>query len=198
MVRRDPRLEAIFGQPIHDPRKYLREILGLMARGKAAGWHEDPEKRKLLLLRRNVHKQHRELRDACIFACLMRQALGPEYMVAPVREQSHPADVFFLWDEEGSQRFCPVQMKELPPGYLNKTARLDAQLRTIAADPPTPDTVVAIYLNRRGRLGEFPVPAGLKLAALWIFGSTTVDSTNWILIGDLLAEHKRWDFPLGL
>ena len=173
-------------------------MVELMQKGKQAGWLEDPEKRRLLLLRRNANKAHRELRDACIFACLLRQALGHDYKVVPVREQANPADVFMLWGGDDGGSFCPVQLKELPPGYLNATASLDALLSALAADPPMPDTVVAIYLNRREHLGEFTIPPGLKLAGLWLYGATAPDSSKWVLIGDLLGPGGKWDLSLGI
>lgn len=190
---RDPRLEAIYGQAVHDPRGYLRELLGIMERGVRAGWHLDPAKKRLLLLRRGPHKAVRELRDGCIFACLIEQVLGVKMKVVAVRDQNHDADVFTLWDD----KFCPVQLKELPPGYISAQASLDALLKGLKKYH-SPDTVVAIYLNRRLKGLEFTVPAGLDLAGIWLFGARTEDSSRWVLIGDLLRDHALHDLSLGL
>jgi len=148
--RPDPRVLAVAGQRAHDAREFVRGYQGLVRRAVEAGWGRDPDKRKVLGLRRNADKPAREMLHGCILGCLLGQMRGVRFRVALVREQAHPADVFlFTGGERGLDHFTPVQLKELPPGYLNAETSLDALLADVAADPPMPDVSLAVFINRQ-------------------------------------------------
>ena len=199
------KLVQLLDQPMHDPREYLRSIGEVQAQALTVKWDNPAEMERLVTLRRGEHKPHRELKDACLFACLMEQLMcGREdpdirVKVVPPRDQDDDADAYLLWHDRVGQRFAPVQLKELPPEHLNARATLDELLLKLRKYPPSRQPpVVAVYTNRTMHVAEITVPAGLNVASLWLYGAVTPDASRWCLLGDLLGTVGYRDLPLGL
>jgi hypothetical protein len=110
----------------------------------------------------------------------MDQALGVQHKVVPVKEQSHPADVYLGIQAQGLPAYLPMQLKELPPADLNPTSELNAFLKELASDPPAPRTSLAIYLNRRLYLGKIVLPV-LPYESVYLYGRMSEDRKKWWL-----------------
>lgn len=187
--------------PKHDPAKYLRELLALMARGVHAGWDKDSDKRKrLLLLRGQGLKMYREMRDACLFCIGMGQFLKLALKVIHVPRENGDTDSIAFWKDGEVERYCPIQLKELPPAELSPDVTLDKVLEKFRKYTDSMDTIGAVYLNRKIRLdpSTFHVPEGLKMAGIWLFGSTTPKATDWILYGNLLTTPQLVTYKLKI
>jgi hypothetical protein len=143
--------------------------------------------RSVRTLRTNNLKPWRELREAALFAHFMSERVGTSVRIAKGEEQDY--DCIATWESEGVRRFSPVQIKEVVPEYLNPSADIDGVIASLAKYVSSPDLTVAIHLNKRidFDLSTIRVPK-LSIAALWMFGAISPDSSRWGLWGDLLAE----------
>lgn len=203
------RLDLLAGPRIYDPREFLRGIWSLLAKVRDADWNMPPEElKRYVTLRVGALKKTRELCDACIFACLFEQVLGPllgepnlRFQVIPALDESSDTDAYAFWkDREDKNQFIPLQMKELPPLSLNPTSTLDAELLKLKKYPPSKEPpLVAFKLNRDGPIGAFSVPSGLNVAGLWLFGTLDREASRRALIGDLTRDgHQRYELPMVL
>jgi len=193
----DDRLKRWPTLPRRDPCVLLRELLEVIAKGARHGI-----KRDLILLRGPKQKKSREIFQACIFLCAVRQASGKPYRLIHEEPENSPVDVVAVIDllEERASYYYPIQLKELPPRSRNPNISLDDLLRDLASDTSIADSIVAVYLNREFRLvfDAIAVPPGLKARQLWLYGSPGPPA-NFILRGDLMeANPATYEVTLPL
>ena len=146
-------------------------------------------------LRTRSLQKEREYWDATVLCYLMSEASG--LRISLCREQESDYDTIFAWQDEGSQCFAPVQLKELVPAELNPTASLEQVLVGLEKYADSSDLVVGVKLNRRIQinLDTLSVPE-LPVAEVWLFGATEESEQRWSLFGQDRGEWRRWDIAL--
>lgn len=174
----------------HDPERVLREL-------RAIEKGLDPDlSPKARALRTKKLRKFGEFRQAALFCYGMGQLTGAKIFFSPQEDEAH--DYVTLQEQDGTQKFAPLQLKEIVPEHLNPNASLKRVLEDLRKYSSAKDTVVAIYINRRGQssLRDIEVPP-LKVGALWLFWSASPDASKWKLLGDLLIrpECHEFDYP---
>ena len=174
----------------YDPAKILRDLKRLE---QAIAGIEDPKVRRL---RTPGLKKYREWRDAAIFTYGMGLAQGKEMLYAT--EESSDYDFVVAWAGTEEHFFCPVQLKELVPADLNPRATLQALLDDLPSYSPDSETVLAVKLNRRGKmdLTALTMPS-MPFKQLWFFWSASPEGTRWGVYGDALKQPGQalFDYP---
>lgn len=154
---------------------------------------------ELATLRTHQLRPFHERRLGALFFYLMGEQLGVEVKFA--HSESKDYDFVAHFQTGDTHHFCPVQMKELPPDFLNATATIQGIIDTAAKTyADAQDLTLAINVNRIGLIvpGELDTTA-LNMAGVWLFGTSYPDQSRWLLIGDLLATDARayeFDYPL--
>ena len=152
--------------------------------------------KKIKSLRTNTLNEWRELRDAALFCHGMGQRIGQTVYVG--RSEAQDYDFVASWVVGDEQHLAPVQLKEVVPTELNSKASLQATVDALAKYVDSDDLTVAIHLNQQARFepSEVVVPP-LRIASLWVFGSTSADQTEWGLWGNFLEtqEGSRYAYP---
>lgn len=153
-----------------------------------------PEKVKNL--RTHALKNERENWDALVFCYLLGEASG--LAICMSREEESDFDSVFTWQEDGTQCFAPVQMKELVSEELNPNATLEAIFEGLKKYVDSDDLVVAIKLNRVMRIdpAELVLPE-LPVGEIFLFGSSAPDDSEWFLIGFNKGMHRTWKIPMA-
>ncbi len=176
------RLRAFASREYADPRGYLIELRKLEPRVAASGLPV-----QVRTLRTNQLKGWREAREAALFCHFMSERIGFPIRIA--RTESQDYDFVASWADRDTQKFAPVQLKEVVPTHLNPTADLSSVVEKLACYPDSSDLTVAIHLNQTR---PFDAPAihipELHFAGLWVFGSISHDASRWWLWGDWLKE----------
>jgi hypothetical protein len=173
-----------------DPRGFLAALRSLE---HADATSSAPERIKTL--RTQKLKSEREMHDAAIFCVGISERIGFDVRFAPVENQDF--DFVATWvDGDATTRYCPVQLKEVPPPHLNAGASVLAVVDSLARYADSADVTVAIKINRPGPFDptEMKLPADLRIGGLWIFTSLSADQSEFGLWGDFLS---RTDAPLG-
>lgn len=153
---------------------------------------------KLRALRTSELKVHRERRDAAIFTFGMGIVQGVRIVFAPVEASDY--DFVTLWQADETQHFCPVQLKELVPEHLNPSATLGALLDSTRRYSSSTDTVLAVKLNRRGKIdltaSDF---SQVPFKEAWCFWSASESGDRWCMYGDAKGEpgQAEFDYPQG-
>jgi hypothetical protein len=183
----DQRVRYWGKRPFYDPEQVLRDLRALELD------LADVEMNDLVRrLRTGRLKSEREARDAALFTHGMSVACGTKFFVSP--GETEDADCITVCGVGDEQIFTPVQLKELAPADLNPTATIQDLIAGLAQKPPT-DTVLAIRLNRRGSFDFNAVDhSSLPYAEIWYFGSTTPDSSQWFLCGNVLSIPRFYEF----
>lgn len=152
---------------------------------------------KIRNLRTNELKEWRELRDAALFCHGMGQRIGQTVYVG--RGESQDYDFVASWVVGDKQHLAPVQLKEVVPAGLNSKASLQATFDALAKYVDSEELTVAIRLNRQERFepSVLSVPT-LRIAALWVFASTTQDQSYWGLWGNFMetSEGSFYEYPV--
>lgn len=145
-------------------------------------------------LRTNGLKAWREARDAALFCYGMSHRIGQTVFFAPAESQDY--DFVASWVVGSEQHLAPVQLKEVVPKHLNATASLEQVLASLTKYVDSSELTVAVKLNQQGRFhpGELLQPQA-NIAALWVFGATTRDQSEWALWGNFLAQPEGTAFP---
>jgi len=174
----------------HDPARILRDLRAL--EHEVASIKDDKVRR----LRTPTLKKYREGRDGALFTYGM--GVAQERPMGYATEESGDYDFVVAWIQEGQQHFCPVQLKELVPADLNPRATLEDLLANLPTYSPGTDTVLAVKLNRRGKmdLKTIRMPA-IPFRQLWFFWAAAADGNRWSIYGDALKEpgESRFDYP---
>jgi hypothetical protein len=165
----------------YDPAKILRDLRRLEE--DIAGI-EDPMVRRL---RTPALKKYREWRDGALFTYGMGVAQGKEMLYAT--EESSDYDFVVAWAGESEHLFCPVQLKELVPADLNPRATLEGLLNGLPIYSAGSDTVLAVKLNRRGKMDRTKIRLPpIPFKQLWFFWCASQDGTRWGIFGDALKQ----------
>jgi hypothetical protein len=139
-------------------------------------------------LRTNGLKRHREIRQACLFCFGMSQKIGQTVWVYPIED----ADFDFVagWEVDKKRHFAPTQLKELVPDELNPKATLQTIVDGLVKYPQSENLTVAVHLNKSKRFdpNQIVFPK-LNIAALWVFGSTSEDQSEWFCM--VICLNKR-------
>ncbi len=172
----------------HDPAEVLMSLREL----EIATAHAEMDER-VRTLRTNKLKALREGRDAAIFAYGMSVAV----LETPVYYSRHEAsdyDSVFRWSQHGTDQFCPVQLKELPPERTGSRLDLDGLMQKLTKYNSA-ELVVAVKLNRRCKmdLSQLRVPQ-LSIRELWFFWAGRRDQSMWQMYGDVLGSPCLFDF----
>ena len=171
-----------------DPRTVLRELRAV--EHSMAGAPLEPRVRTL---RTRKLRKHLELRQAALFSFGIGQAIGTPVAFAP----SEASDYDFVTRRVESDQvlFTPVQLKETVPQHLNPTTELRAVLEGLRKYAVGEDLVVAIHLNRGGRidLSGVVVPR-VRISEVWLFGSISEGQSRWLLYGNLLRDPRTYEF----
>ena len=175
----------------HDPARILRD-LRLLERELAS-----IEDEKVRRLRTPTLKKYREWRDAALFTYGM--SIAQERPMGYATEESGDYDFVVGWMQDEQQQFCPVQLKELVPADLNPRATLQDLIANFPNYSPGSDTVLAVKLNRRGKMNlqTITMPV-IPFKQLWFFWAATPDGTRWNIYGDALKEpgEASFDYPI--
>ena len=148
---------------------------------------------KVLRMRTNRLKPHREARDAAIFAYgIQKCVLGVPVRFSP--HESSDYDCVLQCISEETQHFFPVQLKELPPSDLNPQVALKDILGKL--DKYGKDLTVAIKYNRKERFeyGPWLRIENAPVVQIWLFGACSPDQSDWFLYGDLTKEPALYHF----
>ena len=162
-------LNALGRLKYHDPVAVLRNFRHVETR--LPNNTPDPIKH----LRTNGLKRWREYREAALFCYgISRRLNRPIYFNL---DESADHDFVAMWEDTGVRRFAPVQLKELVPEQLNKTAAIGGLLQNLVKYSSDKLTV-AIHLNRRGAFepSALLIPP-LHVAALWFFWGASQDQS---------------------
>ena len=162
----------------HDPVTILKRLRALEVQLEGVGMDE-----RVRRLRTPGLKTYREARDAALFVYGMGLAKGVAMAYTPFEWSDY--DFVATWAEGTTQHFCPVQLKELVPADLNPGASIEELLGKLSSPRPKSSTVLAIKLNRRGKLElqnlKFP---SMPYAQAWLFYATSPDGNRWSLFGN--------------
>ena len=142
-------------------------------------------------LRTNPLKETRERREAALFCVGMSQRIGRTVYFASHEDQDF--DFVAKWVDAEGQHFARVQLKEVVPTSLNKSATLESVIQGLKKYTDSSDLTVAIHLNQVGRFEPDVLRLQhLNVASVWVFAATTVDQSLWSLWGNF-----REDDPYG-
>jgi hypothetical protein len=139
----------------HDPREVLIRLRPLQA---TVGASNLPLAVKTL--RKHPFKKFREAWHAAIFAYGYAQMRGhADLRFSPADEEYSDFDAMLTWSAEGMRLFVKLQLKEFVPSDLNPKLTIEAMLADIQQKyQDSSDLIVAIYVNRVGRLPSITIP----------------------------------------
>jgi hypothetical protein len=141
-------------------------------------------------LRERDLRQYLQWRQAALFCYLVQAATGKASLAYTVVEDED-YDALACWIDGDTKHYAPIQLKELVPESLNSAASLEAELGKLAKYATSQETVVAVHVNRAGRL-EFSSlkPPKARVREIWLFGALSPDQRSWFLYGDLMAQPQ--------
>lgn len=180
-------LRTFSGLKYRDPRTVLMDLRGLEM--KVALADIDP---RVKHLRTNRLRKVRELRSVCLFCYGMGELTGRKRAVAHAEAEDYDAVATWI-EDDGTQSFAPIQLKEVPPAALNPTASVQSVIDGLSKYPGSPDLTVAIHLNRATRFvpSDLVIPP-LHVAAVWVFSGISPDQSRWAMWGNLLEPREDW------
>ena len=155
-----------------------------------------PEKAKAL--RTHGLRKDLERRQAALFCQGMKERTGHRVFLAD--EESQDYDFIAMWVDGDTRHFSPVQLKEVVPPSINPNATLESVLLALDRYPTSADHLtVAIHLNQGLHFepNALQVPP-LQIAALWVFGATAPDQSEWALWGNFTEPNPygtRFKYP---
>lgn len=190
------RLKQFSALDYRDPRPFLASLRRFEHVVAASSTPE-----RIKTLRTNGLKEERELRDAAIFAVGMSEVLGLTVFIAPIEAEDF--DFVATWiDDERTQHFCRVQLKEVVAEHLNPATSLEAVIGGLSRYADASELTVAIKVNhpRRFDPAEVSVPQGLKLGALWVYSAISEDQGKFSVWGDFMQREtpivgRVFDYP---
>jgi len=150
---------------------------------------------KVANLRTNTLSSEREAWDAAIFCYLMSKAMNRKLYFSKVESADY--DSIFMLKHEKSVSYFPVQMKELVPNEINSGATLQSIINKLEIYTNSPELTVGIKLNRNENFNFSTLKTDkAKVAEIWCFGSITKNESKWGLYGNLLSNHKNYEYEL--
>lgn len=185
------RVRALQHLEFRDPRPFLVRLRDIEPKVAKSGL---PKKARNL--RTNPLKWSRELREAALFCYGMTQRIGQTVFLAPSEAQDY--DFVASWVVDDTQHLAPVQLKEVVPHDLNRSASIQQTVEALSKYVDSEDLTVAIHLNQHGHFdpASLAIPR-LRIAALWVFGAISEDQNKWVLWGNFLEtrEGMRYEYP---
>jgi hypothetical protein len=149
-------------------------------------------------LRERDLRPYLQWRQAALFCYLVQASTAKPVAYTMVEDEDY--DALACWVEADTKHFAPIQLKEIVPETLNPAASLEAKLNKLAKYARSKDTVVAIHVNRAGRL-EFSSlkPPNVGVREIWLYGALSPDQRSWFLYGDLLGQPQFYEatYPTG-
>jgi len=144
-------------------------------------------------LRSRNLREYGESRQCALFCYGVSRALGMDVSFAHHEAADH--DFIAAYRDGEDVNYVPVQMKEFVPTEVNAKATLQAEIDKLEKYVDAADLCVAVHLNRAVRVefGDLRIPK-LNIGELWLFGATSLSQENWILVGNLLADPKVYEF----
>lgn len=171
-----------------DPRKIL---LGLNT--IAATYPLEEYAKPARDLRTHELRPYGESRQCAIFCFGMGEIFGLN--IAYAHGEASDYDFVGTYLIQGERVFVPIQMKEFVPSELDPNADLNKEIKKLSKYADSRDLCVAIHLNRAGRLDfdSIRIPE-LNIGELWLFGATSPDLDRWLLVGNMLKDHRIYEF----
>jgi hypothetical protein len=180
--------------PRLDPAFFLRELRKVETRLSP---EMDP---RIRALRDRGQERFLEARQGCLFCYGMSHKLGVPVAFIPVERQDY--DGVAVWLDGDTEKYCPLQLKELVPAKLNPNDTINARLSALKKYGDSADLTVVIHHTREGRFepNDIHIPTGVKLAGIYVFAGITPDQNRWVLLGDLAKNRNEWtslefDYP---
>lgn len=169
-----------------DPEKVLRNYRELQRSGVLEGLPNNVKRLRTRELRPAL-----EMRQAALFCYGMGQREGKKVLFSMVEERDH--DFVAFYQDGDTQRYAPVQLKELVPPETNPggaVPSLQDEMNKLNKYADAADLVIAMHISRNIVLdpAEFARPKG-KLGALWLFGATDLTQRTWMLMGNLMQDN---------
>lgn len=143
-------------------------------------------------LRERDLRQYLQWRQAALFCYLVQASTGKEMAYTVVEDEDY--DALACWIDGDTKHYAPIQLKEIVPQALNSTASLESELDKLAKYATSQETVVAVHVNRAGRL-EFSSlkPLKAQVREIWLFGALSPDQRSWFLYGDLMNHPQFYE-----
>jgi hypothetical protein len=144
-------------------------------------------------LRSRELRQYLQWRQAASF-CYLVQAVTEKPSLGYTVVEDEDYDALARWVEDDTKHYAPIQLKEVVPESLNPMSTLASELAKLAKYPVSNETVVAVHVNRAGRL-EFSSlkPPKVTVREIWLFGALSADQQSWFLFGDLMSEPRFYE-----
>ena len=172
----------------HEPAQILRGLRTLEIELTSVEMDE-----RVRRLRTPGLKQYREWRDAALFLYGLGLEQGRDIQYATLEEEDY--DFVARWPDSATFHFCPVQLKELPPGDLNSKANLEQIIAGSTKDPRPTSTVLAVRLNKAGSIDLDGVRiSSVPWRQIWFFWASAPNSSRWTVYGDALSNPGRFSF----
>jgi len=145
-------------------------------------------------LRTRGLREWRETRLAALFCHGYAMRTGQKSFLS--KGEFEDADCIARWQVGDEIYFAPIQVKEVAPNDLNAKATLADVLQSLSQYSGVNDLTVLVHLNRREHFNpaEVAIPAGLKIASLWVLACLEPDQSTWAIWGDMLKNPTRSDF----
>jgi len=181
------RLRTFARRTFHDPEPVLRRLRDVEIQ---LAQTDTPD--LVRRLRTGRLKSEREARDALLFAHGMAAVVRAKVYVAP--GEAEDCDFVTRATVGDITHYACVQLKELVPDDLNPSHSLESIVAEIEHLPPS-DAVLAIRLNRRGRIDYARLAAvRVPFAELWYFWAASPDSKSWRIFGDAMGQPALHEF----
>jgi hypothetical protein len=144
-------------------------------------------------LRTHELRHYLEWRQAALFGYLVQATSGkPSLGYAVVEDEDY--DALACWVEGDTKFYAPIQLKEVVPESTNPAASLELELSKLAKYPTSKETVVAIHVNRVGRIEVSSLkPPTANVREIWLFGALSLDQKSWFLFGDLMNQPRFYE-----
>ena len=144
-------------------------------------------------LRTRELRHYLQWRQAALFCYLVQAMSGkPSMGYAVVEDEDY--DALACWIDGDTKHYAPIQLKEVVPETTNPAASLEVELSKLAKYPTSTETVVAVHVNRAGRI-EFSSlrPPKANVREVWLFGALSPDQKSWFLFGDLMNQPRFYE-----
>jgi hypothetical protein len=186
------RLRELQRRDYRDPANFLKQLRDLEP--KLREEVRDPRVRQL---RTNGLREWREARLGALFCHGMTERIGQKIFLS--KGEFEDADCVASWTVGDEKHFAPIQIKEVVPAHCNSNSTLDEVIGSLSKYKDADDLTVLIHLNRVGRFNpaSVSIPAGLRIAALWVLASSSPNQSKWWLCGDFLEtpEGSEFEYP---
>jgi hypothetical protein len=155
---------------------------------------------KVRALRARGQRRYLEGRQGCLFCFGVGKKLGVPVLF--IQTESQDYDGVAVWHEGDTEKYCPLQLKELVPPKLNPDDTINDRLAALSEYTDSADLTVVIHHTRAGRIepDTITVPKGIKLAGIYLMAAISPDQKRWAVLGDFSKIREEWgiwefDYP---